>query len=45
MRTDKELKRILATNIKDIEPQFRPLFKYIKYICSGGSPNNYNKEK
>jgi hypothetical protein len=26
--------------------RFRTLFKYVKYICSGGKPNNYkNKTK
>jgi hypothetical protein len=37
---NKEINRILKTNIKDIEPRFRPLYKYMKYICSGGKPRN-----
>lgn len=44
MKTNKELKRILETNIRDIEPRFNPLYKYIRYICSGGNPSNYKKE-
>lgn len=37
----KAIEKLEATDIKDVEPRWRPLFKYLRYICSGGNPSNY----